>query len=310
MEARLPQDKLVYLTNLLDSWSSRSACRLKELQQLIGFLQFASQVIPHSRAFLHRLITFSCSFKNDFTRRRLSIAAQREIHWWKVFAQHWNGIRLIRPTYPTIHVYTDASGTKGLGGIFQNFWFSTRIPRRFRARDIQFKELYAVLQAILRWGHHWQHHHVVFHIDNQAVVFAMQSDSNRSAPLMSVLRVIIMLAAALEFSYFSSWLPSADNAIADCASRFLYKKLFDVAPNLNKQPCSPHPRTSGIKRMLTSHAAQRSGSGTDSRLAREQHTEPVFDLSSTFCSYTLPTSMGPGILCPPPQRHLSSGLPS
>lgn len=180
--------------------------------------------------------------------RHPSIAAQRDVQ--KVYATHWNAVRFIQPSYPTVHVHTDASGTKGLGGVFEN-WFSTRVPRHFQLRDIQFKKMYAVLQAVLRWGHLWWHHHVIFHIDNQAVVFAMQSDSNRSAPLMSVLRTIIMLATALEFSYFS-WLPSTDNPLADCASHFLYEKLFDLAPHLNQQPCSPHLQTSGIKRMLTS----------------------------------------------------------
>jgi len=50
-----------------------------------------------------------------------------------------------------LHIYTDASGKKGLGGIFGDAWFSLRCPRRFRLRDIQFKEIYTVLQAIMRW---------------------------------------------------------------------------------------------------------------------------------------------------------------
>lgn len=307
MEAHLPSDKLIYLKHLLELWSSCPACHLKELQQLIGILQFTSQVIPHSHAFLCRLITFSCSFKNEFTRRCLSVAAQCEIHWWKTYAQHWNGIRLIQPTYPTVHIYTDASGTKGLGSIFGNRWFSTRIPRHFQSRDIQFKELYSVLQAIAHWGHHWQHHHVIFHIDNQAVVFTMQSDSNRSAPLMSMLCIIVMLAAALEFLYFSSWLPSTQNSLADCASCFLYKQLFELAPHLHHQPCSPHLPTIGIKRTLTSRIVQHSGSGMASHLACGQHMERVSALLSTSYGCTQPTLTGPEVLYPPPLLHLSNG---
>ena len=52
MEARLPPDKLSYLTTLLSSWISRTHCTLRQLQELTGFLQFCSQVIPHSRAFI------------------------------------------------------------------------------------------------------------------------------------------------------------------------------------------------------------------------------------------------------------------
>jgi hypothetical protein len=52
MEARLPEDKLLFLRNELAAWLSKSSCSLLELQQLTGFLQFASQVIPTSRAFI------------------------------------------------------------------------------------------------------------------------------------------------------------------------------------------------------------------------------------------------------------------
>jgi hypothetical protein len=48
MEARLPKDKLDFLRDTLDDWIFKKAACLCELQELIGFLQFASQVIPHS----------------------------------------------------------------------------------------------------------------------------------------------------------------------------------------------------------------------------------------------------------------------
>jgi hypothetical protein len=261
MEARLPNEKLGYLRDLLLEWLSHRRCSLRDLQQLIGFLQFCSQVIPHSRAFLRRLINFSTTFKSHRAIRHLPAYARAEIRWWHVYAFRWNGVRLIAPLCETVHVYTDASGKKGIGGIFGREWFSSRIPRRFRDRDIQFKEIYAVLHAILRWGHLWRHKHVVFHIDNQVDVRAIENDTNRSLHVMTNLRMIVMLAAQLEFSYSSSWLSSAANALADYASRYMYSHLFESAPHLNRQPTSPHHQTTGIRRTLTSQDSQHSGYG-------------------------------------------------
>jgi hypothetical protein len=218
MEARLPLDKLDFLRELLDGWLSKRSVGLRELQELVGFLQFTCQVIPHSRAFIRRLINFSMTFRSPFTVRRVPAYALADIMWWHTFAFAWNGIRLITPFYPTVHVYTDASGTKGIGGILGSLWFSSRVPRRFRKRDIQFKEIYAVLQAILRWGHLWRHHHVVFHVDNEAIVDAITKETNRSRFTMTILRPIVMLAAFLDFSFSSCWLSSAQNALADAAS--------------------------------------------------------------------------------------------
>ncbi|KAL7278212.1 hypothetical protein ACG7TL_008187 [Trametes sanguinea] len=230
MEARMPADKLTWLGDLLTSWRVKRTCRLRELQGLIGFLQFASQVIPHARAFIRRLIDFSATFRSDFATRHIPAYARRDIHWWSVFHSTWNGIRLITPSRPTLHVYTDASGaeSKGIGGIFQSSWFASRVPRRFRRRDIQFKEIYAALQAAMRWGNLWSGHHVVFHIDNQVIVDAIETDRNRSRTTMSVLRTLIMIAACLDFSFSSVWLPSKENALADAASRFHTRKTYST----------------------------------------------------------------------------------
>ena len=65
MEAHLPVKKLGYLRELLDSWMEHKACFLKELQELVGFLQFCAQVIPHGR--IRSLINFSMTFNDDFS---------------------------------------------------------------------------------------------------------------------------------------------------------------------------------------------------------------------------------------------------
>ena len=167
-----------------------------------------------------------------------------------------------RPTAGDASTYCVDSGTMGLGGIFDDRWFSARCPRRFRDRDIQFKEIYAVLQAILRRGHLWKHCHVIFNVDNAAVVSALSSGTNRNVRVMNVLRMVVMLAAQLEFSFSSFWPASAENALADTMYRFTYARLFTMAPPLRRKPCSPHPQLRGIKYMLTSRPAWPSSCGT------------------------------------------------
>src|SRR5882672_12645731 len=71
MEARLPIEKLGYLHELLDSWMGCKACVLKELQELVGFLQFCAHVIPHGRTLICGLINFSMTFPDDFSQRHV-----------------------------------------------------------------------------------------------------------------------------------------------------------------------------------------------------------------------------------------------
>lgn len=56
MEARLPQDKINKCLGVLSSFLRRKKVTLKEIQTLIGLLNFACSVIVPGRAFLRYLI--------------------------------------------------------------------------------------------------------------------------------------------------------------------------------------------------------------------------------------------------------------
>ena len=57
MEARLPDDKLTRLCQELQQWAARKCCRRKELEHLLGVLNFACTVLPSGRCFMHRMFT-------------------------------------------------------------------------------------------------------------------------------------------------------------------------------------------------------------------------------------------------------------
>ena len=156
---------------------------------------------------------------------------------------------MIQLTWPTVHVYTDASGCKGLRGVFGPHWFSSCVPCKFRDCDIQFKEIYAILQAILHWGDLWSNHHVVFHIDNSAIVQALTTETNHSHLTMLVVLLIAMLAAFLH-SHFLVHGFHLSNTLADAASCFQYAHPFKFAPSLNHQNYSISCHTTGIRHML------------------------------------------------------------
>jgi len=172
------------------------------------------------------------TFQSSFARRHIPAYARADIKWWLTYARSWNRIQILEPKKPTMNIYTDTSGSKGLGGTFEDHQFSARCPHRFHSCDIQFEEIYAVLQAIIRWGHLWKHNHVIFNIDNTTIVYALASGTNRNRPVMNVTWMIIMLAAQLEFSYSSFWISSDENSIADSACHFQYTCMFLTAHHL------------------------------------------------------------------------------
>jgi hypothetical protein len=116
------------------------------------------------------LIDFSIKFSSPFERQHIPSGAHSDIGWWSALSAYWNSVQLIQPSCPNIFVATDVSGHKGLGGVWENLWYSSQYPRCYRSCNIQFKEIFAILQVILCWGDTWLGTHVVFQCDNQAVV--------------------------------------------------------------------------------------------------------------------------------------------
>ena len=122
MEARLPEDKLARIRQLLDSFTDRRSARLVDLQSLIGTLQFACKVVVPGRTFLQCIINLTRGVKNRFHHIRLNKEFSRDIQMWKVFLAQWNGRYFFLDSRvtssPDLQLYADAASTVGFGGFF------------------------------------------------------------------------------------------------------------------------------------------------------------------------------------------------
>jgi len=156
------------------------------------------------------------------------------------------------PPTPTVqtdfHVHTDASGTKRQLVAYQAptvLHAGASLPPSFH---IQVKELYAVLQALLRWGENWHNGHCSVPHYNSVV------DRNQQCTICPVHHVY---TAA---NYHDSRLPrhlfyfflAALYAIADATSRYQYKLLFTLAPLLKPRLSSTDPWLAGIRHTIHS----------------------------------------------------------
>lgn len=101
---------------------------LRDLQSIIGTLNFACAVVLPSRAFLRRLIDLTIGVNKPFYRIRITKAVKQNLNVWLEFLMHFNGKSLILTekwlTPDQLHLFTDASGTLGYGALFGSQWFS------------------------------------------------------------------------------------------------------------------------------------------------------------------------------------------
>ena len=114
-EARLPEDKLHKCDTLSTSFYSGRKVILKELQSLIGLLNFTCSVILPGRAFLRRLIDLTIGLRRPHHGIRLSKDAKADLKVWMRFLGDFNRRAFFLDdlwiSSTTLELFTDAAGS-------------------------------------------------------------------------------------------------------------------------------------------------------------------------------------------------------
>jgi hypothetical protein len=246
----------------LRDWVGRETCSARELQTLVGILQWACRVIRHGRTFLQRMYDMLLPHVNskhpfDSSAIELENVFQEDLEWWSLFMDKWNGVTLItdqdwmtegHPLQP----HTDASSS-GYGAVCGRSWFHGQWTGEQESwsreatanRDsMPFKELFAVVTAALTWGSQWGRKKVVFRVDCLPVVQAVQKGATRQRRMMQLLRALHHCAALHHFDYRIVHIAGVDNVIADELSRVFSvsqlsqtcRQLIDPSPVMAALP--------------------------------------------------------------------------
>jgi hypothetical protein len=137
MEARLPREKILRMTNILQTFLQKRSCTLREVQVVLGHLNFACRVIVPGRSFISYLIGLLKSQKvgRSYFHVRVSGECRRDIAMWLSFLKNWNGVSVFLDSKTTsnadLNLHTDASSTVGYGGYYAGRWFSEKMAKRY-----------------------------------------------------------------------------------------------------------------------------------------------------------------------------------
>ena len=229
-ELRLPDDKLVRLQALLQSWAPKMHCRKRELESLVGHLSHAATVVRHGRTFLRQLFSLLSRPRPGHHFIHLTAGAQADLLWWKTFLHEWNGLSFFPQASPSVEVTSDASGSFGCGAFSLNHgWFQLEWPDSWNTCHIAAKEMVPIVIAASLWGPQWHRRCVRFRSDNMAVVDVLRSRTSRDPLLMHLLRCLVFYAAVYHFDFMAEHLPGTHNIAADALSRnnlVLFSSLF------------------------------------------------------------------------------------
>ena len=236
-QLRLPAAKLGHLQTLCKEWAAKSCCRRRDLESFLGHLCHAATVVRQGRTFLRELFSLLTQARKAHFFIRLNARARADILWWRIFLQHWNGSSFFPTSTPSITITSDASGSFGCGAFCSaHGWFQIQWPQTWQSAHITVKELVPVVVAAALWGPHWRGKHVLFRVDNMAVVGILQKRTSPDPHVMHLLRCFILYTAVYHFTYIMEHIAGNVNTAADAISRNNIPLFCSLIPQVQQIP--------------------------------------------------------------------------
>ena len=159
---------------MIQDFLKRKKVTLKDMQSLIGLLNFTCSVVVPGRTFLRRMINLTVGVRRPMHMIRLTSAVKGDLHLWLQFLTQFNGksffLDFVWLSSDMIHLYTDASGSLGYGAVFGRNWLYGAWPKRWSSLNIVILEMFPIVISVEIWANRLANKCVTFHTDNQALV--------------------------------------------------------------------------------------------------------------------------------------------
>ena len=221
MTMEVPEQKMNEILKELQAWENKKRAYRREVESLIGKLQFAARCVRPGRILITRLINWLKGLDRE-SQHPVPEQARKDIRWWKHFMKEYNGVSLMwleaEPTLDTI-LATDACLT-GYGGISGQHYFKGEFGDELRGKNIAILEIIAVMVGLKLWAHNFRGKYFWIHVDNEAVATILNTGASKNEDLQEVLREIAYLAAQYQFVIRAKHIPGVTNRIPDWLSRW------------------------------------------------------------------------------------------
>ena len=222
MTIEISNERLREIMSILQVWENKTTCTRRELEQLIGKLQFAAACVRPGRIFICRLLNVLCGFPRDTP---LSIPSQlhKDVLWWKHFMKDYNGVSIMWPLQsdtPDEIIATDASGSGAGGILWGKEYFRVGFHGVWIGKNIAYLEMLAIIVALKLWGGFIAGRKIIIQCDNMAVVEVINRGRSRDLFLQASLRKICFLLAKCQGEIRCVHIRSELNEVPDMLSRW------------------------------------------------------------------------------------------
>ena len=229
MTMTITAERLQEIKSLLRTWEFKKTTDLRELQVLLGKLNFASSTIRAGRVFLSHIISEIRNFPVN-RHRRVSKELKKDVNWWLTFMEEFDGISIL----PTVNwdapdiVFSTDSCLERCGGwaqinSYQGEAFTLPFPKYMMEKEqvhINEKELMAFIVALKIWQERIKNRNVLAYCDNRVSVDIVNKGITKNSFSQACMREIIYLTAKCNAVLKLVFREGQNNRISDGLSRF------------------------------------------------------------------------------------------
>ena len=246
MVVRIPRDKIVELIEKIEMVLQREKVTLRQMQSLIGSLNFCCRAIVPGRPFCRRFINATCGLTQPYHHLRITKPIKLDLLMWLHFFREHNGVSAFHDRYwvsnEDVQLFSDSAAGPNLGfGIyFQGKWSHGVWPDKWRedgiTDDINVLELFPIFVAIHLWGNALRNKKIKFECDNMPVTQIINSMTSRSEHIMCLVRHLTVKCLELNIVLRSTHIAGSLNGICDALSRQDLTKFRELAPAADMDP--------------------------------------------------------------------------
>ncbi|CAC5357929.1 unnamed protein product [Mytilus coruscus] len=237
MVIRIPQDKLTEVKGKLELTVKKRKIILRDLQSLVGSLNFFAKVNPSVRAFNRRFCDAMCGI-------------QRPNHFIRVTLENFNGTLAFGESEwlsnSKIHLFTAGSPDLGCGVYFSGRWAYFQWPSSLESTDVMaditFLELVPIVLSILLFKEDLHNKRILFHTDNKALVSILNKKSSKSRRVMELIRPFVLHTMLFNMQFKAVHIEGRSNVFADAISRKHWHRFRMVASQVESE-ATPIPET-------------------------------------------------------------------
>ena len=248
MTIEVTPERMTEIRILLRDWLNKEDASIKEVQSLLGKLNFIAACVRPGRIFVSRMLKWlKVLYSKDLKKYHIPPYVKKDILWWYKFLPTYNGVSMMlyEEWCEPDEICSSDSCLEGCGGFWQGMFFHTSFPEHVKQNkySINILEFYSIIICLKLWGQYFRQKRIQIFCDNLPVVMVINTGKSNCEMLQMCLREMAYQAAINQFEIRAVHLESSENRLADHLSRWDLseshrQQFFDITNGLHLTECA------------------------------------------------------------------------